>query len=73
MPVSSWPNSSCSSRARWQRSASYVTFTYVFNRLRYYAPAPFAFLEWLGRAMRFGPFTFRVPVGEMEAWASRER
>ena len=30
-------------------------------------------LEWLGRATRFGPFTFRIPVGEMEAWASRDR
>jgi SAM-dependent methyltransferase len=56
----------------WQRSASYLTFTYVFNRLRYLAPAPFALLEWLGRAMRFGPFTFRMPVGEMEAWARRD-
>ena len=55
----------------WQRSASYLTFTYVFNRLRYYAPAPFAVLEWLGRTLRFGPFTFRLPVGEMEAWARR--
>ena len=55
----------------WQRSASYLTFTYVFNRLRYYAPAPFAFLEWLGRALRFGPYAFRVPVGEMEAWGHR--
>src|SRR5437660_4916537 len=57
---------------RWRgcrRSASYLTFTYVFNRLRYYAPAPFGFLEWLGRTFRFGPFAFRVDVGEMEAWA----
>src|SRR5207249_1707828 len=56
----------------WQRSASYLTFTYCFNRMRYYAPAPFAFLEWLGRTFRFGPYAFRVPVGEMEAWARRE-
>src|SRR5437016_4916394 len=56
----------------WQRSASYLTFTYCFNRMRYYAPAPFAFLEWLGRTFRFGPYAFRVPVGEMEAWAQRE-
>ena len=55
----------------WHRSASYLTFTYVFNRLRYYAPAPFAVLEWLGRALKFGPYAFRVPVGEMEAWARR--
>src|SRR5207245_4980531 len=33
----------------WARSFSYLTFTYCFNRMRYYAPAPFAFLEWLGR------------------------
>ena len=58
--------------AGWYRSASYLTFTYVFNRLRYYAPAPFAFLEWLGRTFRFGPYAFRVPVGEMEVWARRE-
>ena len=56
----------------WRRSASYLTFTYCFNRLRYYAPAPFALLEWLGRTFRFGPYAFRVPVGEMEAWARRE-
>jgi SAM-dependent methyltransferase len=53
----------------WSRSASYLTFTYCFNRLRYYAPAPFALLEWLGRALRFGPYAFKVDVGEMEAWA----
>ena len=61
---------------RWRgcrRSASYLTFTYVFNRLRYYAPAPFGFLEWLGRTFRFGPFAFRVDVGEMEAWAVRDQ
>jgi len=40
--------------------------------MRYYAPAPFAFLEWLGRTFRFGPYAFKVPVGEMEAWARRE-
>jgi len=60
---------------RWEgsrRSASYLTFTYCFNRMRYYAPAPFALLEWLGRTLRFGPYAFRVPVGEMEAWARRE-
>jgi SAM-dependent methyltransferase len=56
----------------WARSASYLTFTYCFNRLRYYAPGPFAFLEWLGRTFRFGPYAFKVPVGEMEAWARRE-
>ena len=56
----------------WKRSASYLTFTYCFNRMRYYAPAPFAFLELLGRTFRFGPYAFRVPVGEMEAWARRE-
>jgi len=56
----------------WSRSASYLTFTYVFSRLRYYASAPFGLLEWLGRTFRFGPCTFRVDVGEMEAWAVRQ-
>ena len=56
----------------WARSFSYLTFTYVFNRLRYYAAAPFGLLEWLGRALRFGPYAFRIDVGEMEAWARRE-
>jgi len=56
----------------WSRSASYLTFTYVFNRLRYYASAPFAFLEWLGRTFRFGPYAFRMDVGEFESWAARE-
>ena len=55
----------------WARSASYLTFTYVFSRLRYYAAAPFAGLEWLGRTFRFGPWAFKVDVGEMEAWAVR--
>jgi hypothetical protein len=54
------------------RSASYLAFTYCFNRLRYYAPAPSAFLELLGRTFRFGRYAFRVPVGEMEACARRE-
>jgi SAM-dependent methyltransferase len=56
----------------WRCSSSYLTFTYCFNRLRYYAPAPFAFLEWLGRTFHFGPYAFKVVVGEMEAWALRE-
>src|SRR2546428_9581461 len=55
----------------WARSASYLTFTYVFSRLRYYAAAPFALLESLGRTFRFGPWAFKVDVGEMEAWAVR--
>jgi hypothetical protein len=45
----------------------------VFSRLRYYAPKPFALAEWLGRALRFGPFTFYLHVGEMEAWARSDR
>jgi SAM-dependent methyltransferase len=56
----------------WSRCASYLTFTYVFSRLRYYVSAPFSLLEWLGRTLRFGPYAFRVDVGEMEAWAIRE-
>jgi SAM-dependent methyltransferase len=56
----------------WARSGSYLTLTYVFSRLRYYAPRPFGALEWLGRKLRFGPFTFYLYVGEMEAWAVRE-
>jgi hypothetical protein len=31
-----------------------------------------AFLEWLGRTFRFGPYAFKVPVGETEAWLRRE-
>lgn len=57
----------------WARSGSYLTVTYVVNRLRYYAPTPFALLEWLGRTLRFGPLTFYAYVGEMEAWAVREQ
>jgi SAM-dependent methyltransferase len=56
----------------WSRSSSYLTFTYVFSRLRYYAAAPFGLLEWLGRTFRFGPWAFRMDVGEMEAWAVRD-
>jgi len=28
-------------------------------------------VEWLGRMLRFGPYSFKIPVGEMEAWATR--
>ena len=56
----------------WARAGSYLTLTYVFDRLRYYAPRPFGMLQSLGRKLRFGPFTFYLHVGEMEAWARRE-
>ena len=58
----------------WAGSAdagSYVTISYVFNRLRYYLPRPFGFLESVGRTLRLGPVPFYLHVGEMEAWASR--
>lgn len=55
----------------WAPSGSYVTISYVFNRLRYYAPQPFGFLEGVGRTLRLGPFPFRLYVGEMEAWVRR--
>ena len=55
----------------WARAGSYLTMTYVFDRMRYYAPKPFGLLQWLGRKLRFGPFTFYLHVGEMEAWARR--
>ena len=57
----------------WARAGSYLTLTYVFDRLRYYAPKPFGALQALGRKLRFGPFTFYLHVGEMEAWARRAR
>jgi SAM-dependent methyltransferase len=53
------------------RSGSYVTVTYMLNRLRYYAPRLFAALEWTGRQLQLGPFAFYAYVGEMEAWARR--
>ena len=28
-------------------------------------------MEWLGRTFRFGPYAFRVDVGEFESWAGR--
>jgi SAM-dependent methyltransferase len=56
----------------WARSGSYVTLTYLVDRLRYYADRPFAAVERLGRALRLGPFSFYLYVGEMEAWARRE-
>lgn len=54
----------------WSTSASYVTLSYVLNRLRYYAPAIFGSLEQVGRTLGVGPFPFRLYVGEMEAWAA---
>src|SRR5207249_244093 len=53
------------------RTGSYLTLTYVFDRLRYYSPALFGALARLGRHLRRGPFVFYLHVGEMEAWASR--
>ncbi len=61
-------------RLRWigtARSGSHVTLTYVFSRLRYYAPALFGALETLGRTVRFGPVPFKLYVGEMEVWAQK--
>lgn len=55
----------------WARSGSYVTITYVFSRLRYYAPALFGALEAVGRTLRIGPVPFKLFVGEMEIWATR--
>jgi 2-polyprenyl-3-methyl-5-hydroxy-6-metoxy-1,4-benzoquinol methylase len=55
----------------WGRSGSYVTLTYVFSRLRYYAPRAFGALEAIGRTVRFGPVPFKLYVGEMEVWARR--
>ena len=55
----------------WGRSGSYVTITYVFSRLRYYAPALFGALEAVGRTLRIGPVPFKLFVGEMEVWARR--
>src|SRR5439155_937078 len=56
----------------WGRAGSYLTLTYVFDRLRYYAK-PFGLLQVLGRKLRFGPLTFYLHVGEMEAWARRSQ
>lgn len=53
----------------WKRSGSYVTITYVFSRLRYYAPSLFGALEAVGRTLRLGPVPFKLFVGEMEVWA----
>ncbi len=55
----------------WSRSGSFVTLTYVFSRLRYYAPRLFGALETIGRTIRFGPVPFKLYVGEMELWARR--
>jgi 2-polyprenyl-3-methyl-5-hydroxy-6-metoxy-1,4-benzoquinol methylase len=55
----------------WSRSGSFVTLTYVFSRLRYYAPRLFGALEGIGRTVRFGPVPFKLYVGEMEIWARR--
>lgn len=52
-------------------SASYVTVSYVLDRLRYSAPGPFGPLESIGRTLGVGPFPFRLYVGEMEAWVTR--
>ena len=50
----------------WARSPSYLTVTYIFNRLRYYAPRLFGALEWLGRTFRVGPFAFYLDVGDLK-------
>lgn len=55
----------------WARSRSYVTISYILNRLRTYSREPFATLDRIGRLARVGPFAFNLYVGEMEAWARR--
>lgn len=56
----------------WARSGSYVTVTYVMSRLRYYAPRVFGAFEAVGRMLAIGPVPFKLFVGEMEAWATKE-
>lgn len=56
----------------WSRTGSYVTVSYVLNRLRHYARAPFALLERASRAVGLSALVFYLYVGEMEAWAHRD-
>lgn len=56
----------------WARAGSYVTVSYLLNRLRVYSRQPFTALDQIGRTLRFGPFAFHLYVGEMEAWAGRD-
>lgn len=60
---------------RWGGSAptgSYVTISYVLNRLRRYARRPFSVLDRLSRAVGLATIFFYLKVGEMEAWAYRD-
>jgi len=57
----------------WAPSGSYVTLSYVFNRLRHYSRQPFAAFDSIGRKLRLGPAAFYLYVGEMEIWGSRPR
>jgi cellulose synthase/poly-beta-1,6-N-acetylglucosamine synthase-like glycosyltransferase/SAM-dependent methyltransferase len=57
----------------WAPSGSYVTVSYVLDRLRYYAPALFGALRRWSRILRLGSLTLWTHVGEMEAWARPER
>lgn len=58
---------------RWggsARTGSYVTLTYVLDRLRVYSPA-FRVLARAADRVGLGSIVFYVHVGEMEAWATR--
>ncbi|MBI4571278.1 MAG: methyltransferase domain-containing protein [Chloroflexi bacterium] len=56
----------------WAPTGSYVTISYVLNRLRRYAPRPFSVLDQVSRAVGLAAVFFYLHVGEMEAWAYRD-
>lgn len=56
----------------WRPTGSYVTVSYVLNRLRRYARLPFAWLDSASRRLSLASASFYLYVGEMEAWALRD-
>lgn len=56
----------------WAPTGSYVTISYVLNRLRRYVRRPFSALDQASRAVGLASVLFYLHVGEMEAWAYRD-
>ncbi len=52
-----------------RRTYHVMSFEYILNRLRFYSPWFFGALLGLIKKTSFGKFSFKVYVGEIEAWA----
>lgn len=48
-----------------------LNLEYIFNRLRYYSPAIFSFLHTIIKATSLKKVSFKLYIGEIEAWGKK--